>query len=65
MSEDAVRLLARVRQLKSPRYPDAYKLLGSHERAMAAVHELVELGLLEHRNNGALRLRSRMEMADG
>ena len=54
MTDDAGRLLERVRALRNPRYPDALALLGTHARATAAVAELEAAGLLEHRTNGQL-----------
>ena len=66
---DAARLWRRIHELRNPKYPDAYKLLGTHSRAIAAVKELEERGLIEHRNNGTLMpLRQHAdleEMADG
>ena len=54
MTDDADRLLERIRALRNPRYPDALALLRTHERARAAVAELEAAGLLEHRTNGQL-----------
>jgi hypothetical protein len=54
LSDDAAAVFARIRAMRDPRYPDAYKLLGNHPRALAAVTELVAAGLIAHRDNGRL-----------
>ena len=66
MTDDARALLRRIDELDSPRYTDAHRLLaGNHLRAQAAVAELVELGLIEHRNNGQLRRAAHMSVIAG